>query len=99
MKLSRLVTSLQTVLALTNFHMADLILKNIPEDLRAQLESEAAANFRSLTQEALARLERTFEIDAALNTKRDQRWIDEALASGPESPLTEKKWTRFVTGF
>ena len=71
--------------------MADLILKDIPEDLRAQLENEAAANFRSLTQEALARLERTFEIDAALNTKRDQRWIDEALASGPESPLTEKE--------
>ena len=71
--------------------MASITLKNIPEDLRAQLENEAAANFRSLTQEALARLERTFEIDAALNTKRDQRWIDEALASGPESPLTEKE--------
>ena len=73
------------------FHMASLTLKDIPEDLRAQLENEAAANFRSLTQEALARLERTFEIDAAQNTKRDQRWIDEALASGPESPLTEKE--------
>ncbi len=71
--------------------MASLTLTDIPEDLRAQLENEAAANFRSLTQEALARLERTFEIDAALNTKRDQRWIDEALASGPESPLTEKE--------
>ena len=71
--------------------MASIILKDVPEDLRAQLENEAAANFRSLTQEALARLERTFEIDAALNTKRDQRWIDEAVASGPESPLTEKE--------
>ena len=50
----------------------------------------STANFRSVTQEALARLERTFQIDAALNTKRDQRWVDEALASGPESPLTEK---------
>ena len=70
---------------------ASIILKDIPEDLRAQLENEAAANFRFLTQEALARLERTFEIDAALNTKRDQRWVDEALASGPESPLTEKE--------
>lgn len=71
--------------------MASITLKDIPEDLRAQLENEAAANFRSVTQEALARLERTFEIDAALNTKRDQRWVDEALASGPESPLTEKE--------
>src|SRR5207249_4031679 len=71
--------------------MASIILKDVPDDLRAQLENEAAANFRSLTQEALARLERTFEIDAALNTKRDQRWVDEALASGPESPLMEKE--------
>ena len=71
--------------------MANITLKDIPDDLCAQLKNEAAANFRSLTQEALARLERTFEIDAALNTKRDQRWVDEALASGPESPLTEKE--------
>ena len=71
--------------------MASITLKDIPADLRAQLENEAAANFRSVTQEALARLERTFEMDAALNTKRDQRWVDEALASGPESSLTEKE--------
>ena len=71
--------------------MASITLKDIPADLRAQLENEAAANFRSVTQEALARLERTFEMDAALNTKRDQRWVDEAFASGPESPLTENE--------
>ena len=41
--------------------------------------------------EALARLERTFEIDAALNTKRDQKWIEEALANGPATPLTGKE--------
>ena len=70
--------------------MARITLKEVPADLRAQLQNEAEANFRSVEQEALARLERTFEIDAALNTKRDQRWINEALASGPESPLTEK---------
>ena len=71
--------------------MASITLKDIPADLRAQLENEAAANFRSVAQEALARLERTFEMDAALNTKRDQRWVDEAFASGPESPLTENE--------
>jgi hypothetical protein len=71
--------------------MASITLKDIPEDLHAQLKNEANPNFRSLTQEAMARLERTFEIDVALTTKRDQRWIDEALASGPESPLTEKE--------
>ena len=37
------------------------------------------------------RLERTFQIDAALTSKRDQRWIDEAIASGPETPLTKKE--------
>ncbi len=71
--------------------MASITLKDIPADLRAQLENEAAANFRSVTQEALARLERTFEIDAARNSNRDQRWVDEAIASGPESSLTEKE--------
>ena len=71
--------------------MASITLKDIPEDLHARLKNEASANFRSLTQEAMVRLERTFEIDAALTTKRDQRWIEEAMASGPESPLTEKE--------
>jgi len=71
--------------------MASITIKNIPDDLRGQLKREAEANFRSLNQEVLARIERTFEIDAALNTKRDQRWIDEALASGPATPLTEKE--------
>ncbi len=71
--------------------MASITIKDIPEDLHAQLKREAEANFRSLNQEVLARVERTFEIDAALNTKRDQRWIDEALASGPATPLTRKE--------
>jgi Arc-like DNA binding domain len=71
--------------------MATVTIKGIPEDLHGQLKREAEANFRSLNQEVLARIERTFQIDAALNTKRDQQWIDEALASGPTSPLTAKE--------
>jgi plasmid stability protein len=71
--------------------MASITIKDIPEDLHEQLRREAEANFRSLNQEVLARVERTFEIDAALNTKRDQRWIDEALASGPATALTKKQ--------
>jgi plasmid stability protein len=71
--------------------MASITIKNIPKELHAQLKREAEANFRSLNQEVLARVERTFEIDAALNTKRDQKWIDEALASGPATPLTKKE--------
>ena len=71
--------------------MANITLKNIPEDLHAQLKLEASANFRSLNQEALARLERSFEIDAALNTRRDQKSVNQALASGPETPLTREE--------
>lgn len=71
--------------------MASITLKDIPVELHAQLKNEAAANFRSITQEAMSRIERTFQIDAALNTKRDQRWIDEAMASGPETPLSKKE--------
>ncbi|HXP59853.1 MAG TPA: Arc family DNA-binding protein [Dongiaceae bacterium] len=65
-------------------------MKNIPMELREQLRNEAAANFRSITQEAMSRLERTFQIDAALTTKRDQKWIDAAIASGAETPLTKR---------
>ncbi len=71
--------------------MASITIKDIPEELHGQLKREAEANFRSLNQEVLARVERTFEIDAALNTKRDQKWIEEALASGLATPLTEKE--------
>jgi len=65
--------------------MASITLKDIPADLHAQLKQEADANYRSLNQEAMYRIARTFEIDAALTGKRDQRLIDEALASGPET--------------
>ena len=68
--------------------VANTTLKNIPEDLHAQLKLEASANFRSLNQEVLARLERCFEIEAALNTKHDQKRVNQALTSGPETPLT-----------
>jgi plasmid stability protein len=71
--------------------MASITLKDIPKELHAQLKNEAAANFRSLTQEAVSRLERTSQFDAALTTKRDQRWVDEAVASGPETPLTRRE--------
>jgi len=71
--------------------MASITLKELPPDLHGQLKLEAEANLRSLAQEAVARLQRSFEIDAALKTRGDQRLIDEALASGPEEPLTRAK--------
>jgi len=71
--------------------MASITLKDIPMELHAQLKSEASANFRSITQEAMSRLERTFQIDDALTARSDQKWIDEAIASGQETPLTKKE--------
>jgi hypothetical protein len=72
--------------------MADLLLKDVPEDLQAQLEQEASAHFRTPDQEALARIEMSFQIQEAFNTKRVQGWIDEALASGPAEPLSREQF-------
>ena len=44
-----------------------------------------------MKRKATRRPERTFQIDAPLTTKRDRVWIDEAIASGPETPLTKKE--------
>ena len=75
--------------------MASITLKQMLEHLRAVLKTEAQANYRSLEQEVLARLERSLDMDAA--TRRDQRWIDEALASGPEEPFSREKFTAALT--
>ena len=71
--------------------MPSVTIKDLPGDLHGQLKREAEANFRSLNQEVLARIQRSFEVDAALNSKRDQKWIDEALASGPATVLDERE--------
>jgi hypothetical protein len=72
--------------------MASIMLKDIPEEMHAHLKKEAEANFRSLTQEALMRIELSFRMEEAFNTKRDERWIQEALESGPEEPLSRTKF-------
>jgi hypothetical protein len=74
--------------------MASITLKDIPEELHATLKGEADANYRSLAQEVMARLQRSLDLDRA--TRRDQRWIDEALASGPEEPFSRKKFEQAV---
>ena len=66
--------------------MASITLKDIPADLHAFLKSEAKANFRSLSQEIMFRLQGSLDADAM--TKRDQRWVDEALKSGPEADFS-----------
>jgi plasmid stability protein len=72
--------------------MADITLTRIPEDLHAQLKSEAAAHFRSVEEEALARIQRCFELEDRLSASTVDRLIDEAINSGPEEPLTREKF-------
>jgi len=79
--------------------MASITLKSIPMELHAQLKNEAAANFRQHHPGShepagtdIARLMPPW------TTKRDQQWIDEAIASGPATPLTKRKWTPSATG-
>lgn len=76
--------------------MASITLKGIPETLHAQLVREAAANRRSLTGEALRRIEFSFEAQAARRSVRDAAWIQAALESGPEEPLTRGKFDAAV---
>jgi plasmid stability protein len=72
--------------------MASITLENIPEELHACLEREAAANYRSLSQEAMARLEDSLGVDARLSGPMVDRLIQEALDSGPEETLTHEKF-------
>ena len=66
--------------------MANITIKDVPEELRVILETEAEANYRSLDQEIMSRLQRSLDSERA--TRRDQQWIDEAIASGPEEPFS-----------
>jgi plasmid stability protein len=70
--------------------MATITLRRMPDHLHAVLKNEAEANYRSLAEEVMARLERSLDLDRA--TRRDQRWVDEALASGPEQPFSNEEF-------
>ncbi len=71
--------------------MASITLKDIPPELHAQLKCEAERNFRSMSGEVLARLERSFTFDDHLSTGTVDRLIEEALASGPEGKFSRAK--------
>ncbi|MGA3267063.1 MAG: hypothetical protein ABSE16_09595 [Verrucomicrobiota bacterium] len=60
---------------------SDLLqIKGCKPVLKSRLAASAEKNNRSLNQEALERLERSFELEDALISNREQKWIDEALA-------------------
>jgi plasmid stability protein len=76
--------------------MPSITLKDIPEDIHARLVREAEANHRSVDGEALRRLELSFDLESALNSRRDADWINEALTSGPEEALSREKFDAAV---
>jgi hypothetical protein len=64
-----------------NFSMSATIqVKRASDTLFERLRASAKNNFRSLDQETLARLERSFEVEDALAARTHQQWVDEALA-------------------
>jgi hypothetical protein len=69
--------------------MADYTLKNVPEPLRSKLESEAQRSFRSVDQEILFRLQRSFDADDTRLTALHAKWIYDALNSGEAAPLKD----------
>jgi hypothetical protein len=86
--------------------MASITLKDIPVDLHAQLKQEAGANYRSLNQELLARIQRSFDLDERLTAGQVNRLIQEAVdavsdrkisSSWPELPLCLRSSSRVPT--
>lgn len=74
--------------------MASLTLKNIPPEIHERLKGSADSNFRSVTQEAFARLQMSFDMEEAAATRLHQTWIDEAIASGPARPAPKNQWQK-----
>ena len=74
------------------FGMASLNLKDIPAEIHERLKSSADSNFRSITQEAFARLQLSFDVEEVAATKLHQSFIDQAIASGPARPARKNQW-------
>lgn len=64
-----------------------LQVKGVSEEIRERLSASASRNFRSLNQEALARIQFSYEIEDTLRSKTLQKMIDEGM-QGQAKPLT-----------
>jgi len=62
-----------------------LQVKGIPPELRERLEASAARNFRSLNQEALARIQYSFEVEDGNRSAELNRLIGEGLKGEPHA--------------
>jgi hypothetical protein len=57
-----------------------LQVKGVTDEIKERLSASAGRNFRSVNQEALARIQFSFEIEDSLRSKTLQKMIDEGLA-------------------
>ena len=67
--------------------MPEYTLKNIPADIYQHAQAAAENNLRSLNQEIIYRLRRSFDAEDARATALHAKWVMEALSSGPAKPL------------
>ena len=71
--------------------MAEVTLKNIPKEIYQRAQAAAENSFRSLNQEILHRLSRSFDAEDARVSALHARWVMEAMASGPAKPLNVRE--------
>ena len=57
-------------------------------------KKSAAANFRSLNQELLFRVQVSFDLEEKAVSALHQKWVDAALASGPATPARREDWDK-----
>ena len=56
-----------------------LQVKGVSDEIKARLAASAERNFRSLNQEALARIQFSFEVEDSLRSKMLQKMMDEGM--------------------
>ena len=79
--------------------MAEYTLKNIPADIYHRAQAAAENSFRSLNQEIIFRLSRSFDAEEARTSALHAKWVMEALESGPARPFKTKAMdAAFATG-
>jgi hypothetical protein len=79
--------------------MAEYTLKNIPPEIYQRVQAAAEGNFRSLNQEIISRLSRSFDAEEARVSALHAKWVLEALESGSARPLkTGDLDSAFATG-
>jgi hypothetical protein len=67
-----------------------LQVKGMPAELRERLEASAERNFRSLNQEALARIQFSFDIEDRNRATHLNQLIDEGLKGDPRVGSTAR---------